>query len=420
MVAARRGCHHAAMANEETSNGGGTAPAAPAPAAPVRRLTRRTDDKVIAGVASGLGVYTGLDKVVFRVAFAVLLVAGGAGALLYVLAWWLIPTETEETSPGERALAHFKNWPWWVGVVLLCLGAAAFAGEANVGSGWVWGTALIGIGIIVFRHDATARPARPEARAIPAARLEEGGAATAETTVAYPVAPARPARERKEHSPLGWITLAGALVATGVATLISRGGGQGIRPVWLIALVLVIIGLGLVVGALFGRARWLILLGLPLIPLVLAASLIHVPIRGGWGERTFQPRDASALDAPYRLIGGIMRLDLTHLDYGVGAESVTASVVAGDLDVIVPTDVTVTVTGRVGAGRLQLLDREDDGIQVEETRVFDAGPDANALDLHLDVSFGQINVSRVPADSGKKPSDAGTKNESRNAGKASR
>jgi hypothetical protein len=187
--------------------------------------------------------------------------------------------------------------------------------------------------------------------------------------------------------------------------------------VWVIALVLVIIGFGLVVGALFGRARWLVLLGLPLIPLMLVASLIHVPIQGGWGERTFQPRDASALEAPYRLIGGIMRLDLTRLDFGGGEQSVTASVVAGNLDVVVPTGVTVTVTGRVGAGRLQLFGRQDDGIQVEETRVFDGGPDANALELHLDASFGQISVSRVPANAEGKPSDAGAKDESRNAGK---
>src|SRR5205823_487149 len=54
-----------------------------------RRLTRRSDQKVVAGVCAGLGEHFGVDPVLFRVAFIVLAVLGGTGLFLYGLAWLL-------------------------------------------------------------------------------------------------------------------------------------------------------------------------------------------------------------------------------------------------------------------------------------------------------------------------------------------
>src|SRR6266511_497496 len=45
-----------------------------------RRLHRRTDDKMIAGVASGLAEYLNIDPVIVRVAFVILAVVGGVGS----------------------------------------------------------------------------------------------------------------------------------------------------------------------------------------------------------------------------------------------------------------------------------------------------------------------------------------------------
>src|SRR5207253_3966229 len=71
--------------------GGGGAPPPP----PHKRLYRRTDDKVIAGVASGLGDYFNVDPVIVRIAFVLLAIAGGLGILAYGVMWWIVPPTRE-------------------------------------------------------------------------------------------------------------------------------------------------------------------------------------------------------------------------------------------------------------------------------------------------------------------------------------
>src|SRR5664279_4743028 len=48
-----------------------------------RRLYRRPDGRLGAGVASGLAEHLGLSPLLLRAAFALLVAAGGAGVLLY-------------------------------------------------------------------------------------------------------------------------------------------------------------------------------------------------------------------------------------------------------------------------------------------------------------------------------------------------
>jgi len=57
----------------------------------IRRLYRSPDDRVVAGVCGGLGEYFSIDPVLVRIVWIVLSLAGGAGLLLYILAWILVP-----------------------------------------------------------------------------------------------------------------------------------------------------------------------------------------------------------------------------------------------------------------------------------------------------------------------------------------
>ena len=63
-------------------------------AAGPKRLVRNRDDKVLAGVCSGIADYLGLDRNLVRV-LTVLGTVLGAGALViaYVAAWILVPAE---------------------------------------------------------------------------------------------------------------------------------------------------------------------------------------------------------------------------------------------------------------------------------------------------------------------------------------
>jgi len=60
---------------------------------PSRRLFRSADNKVIAGVCGGIGEYLGIDPVIVRLIFVILLVFGGSGLLLYLIFWLVIPSE---------------------------------------------------------------------------------------------------------------------------------------------------------------------------------------------------------------------------------------------------------------------------------------------------------------------------------------
>lgn len=90
---------------------------------PATRLLRRSRrDRVIAGVCGGLGRYLGIDPVLLRIAFVVLTVTGGAGILLYLLAFVVIPEQQEDEDLGPAPEARGDLW-MYVGVGLIALGS---------------------------------------------------------------------------------------------------------------------------------------------------------------------------------------------------------------------------------------------------------------------------------------------------------
>lgn len=57
----------------------------------VKKLFRDPDDKVIFGVCSGLGYYFGIDALIFRLAFIVMLFVFGSPILIYLILTMLMP-----------------------------------------------------------------------------------------------------------------------------------------------------------------------------------------------------------------------------------------------------------------------------------------------------------------------------------------
>jgi phage shock protein C len=61
---------------------------------PYKQLRRPTTDRMIAGVASGVGRYFDLDPTLIRVIFAVAgLLTAGVALLAYPIMWFLMPEE---------------------------------------------------------------------------------------------------------------------------------------------------------------------------------------------------------------------------------------------------------------------------------------------------------------------------------------
>ncbi len=70
-----------------------------------RRLYRSTKNKIIAGVAGGLGEYFDIDPVLIRIIFVVATLASGFGFLAYILLWIVVPKAEfvfATSSPGSE------------------------------------------------------------------------------------------------------------------------------------------------------------------------------------------------------------------------------------------------------------------------------------------------------------------------------
>ncbi len=70
-----------------------------------KRLIRTRKGRLLAGVCSGIGEYTGIDPTVVRVIFVALtLVTAGVFVLVYLAAWVIIPEEGEGASIAENLI----------------------------------------------------------------------------------------------------------------------------------------------------------------------------------------------------------------------------------------------------------------------------------------------------------------------------
>ena len=81
----------------------------PTPAPPRRQWVRPRDNRVLAGVAAGLGDRLGISIGVLRIGFLVATLFGGFGIVAYAAAWALMPASDEVTSPGERWLHDLQT-----------------------------------------------------------------------------------------------------------------------------------------------------------------------------------------------------------------------------------------------------------------------------------------------------------------------
>lgn len=196
---------------------------------------------------------------------------------------------------------------------------------------------------------------------------------------------------------LGRGTLAVILLMAGAMGLADASEGIDIGPEGYLAAALIVTGAGLVVGAWWGRARWLILLGAFLALSLGAAAKFDVPLRGGFGERFHRPTDFSEVDRNYRLFAGEMHLDFSEVDFPRGVTEIDASVAFGELHVRIPQDVTVIVTAEAHAGEVHVLGESDQGLGSEARRMVRGPRGSGTVRLDLEVGGGEIEVRRGAA-----------------------
>jgi predicted membrane protein len=205
-----------------------------------------------------------------------------------------------------------------------------------------------------------------------------------------------PAPPTDRHAPAAATVLVGALlVLVGIGWLLDAAGvavpWRAILPASLIA-----VGLACVAGAFRGRQHALIAVGVALmVVLSLAVALdwdVDVPVTGGVGDRTEQPRTPGDLTT-YELAVGNLQVDLRQLQVPPGTTAVEARVGVGQLVVHVPGGVSVEVMARSGLGEVQVLGEEESGFGSRVDGNFDAAS-PGTLRLDLRVGLGQVQVDR--------------------------
>lgn len=315
----------------------------PDPSAP-RLLQRRRSDRHLAGVAGGVADYLNVSATAVRVAFVLASLAGGAGIVAYLVGVALIPVAGESDSLGLRMVGGRRDLLLGLCIVTAALLLAAFSlGDLDTA---VIILLLVGGAVMWARSNSTASPrplATPQAWGppTPMSTWPQRSVVTAEPGPA----PAAPARRKRGSAQAVCIVLA----ATVLAALVT-GPYTGVVAV--VGTMLVVLVLGMTVIALSGRNPWALLAPLLVLALLFPVAKIFddsgAGIRDGFGEVHLVASDLT-VGRPERLAAGEMTLDLSELrSPGI----YTATIGAGHLLVTLPTDVTVRVFARVGAGEL--------------------------------------------------------------------
>jgi len=64
----------------------------------MKRLVRIKEGKMLGGVCGGIAKYLDIDPVIIRILWVAFTLLYGAGLLVYIVAWILIPEEDENIS----------------------------------------------------------------------------------------------------------------------------------------------------------------------------------------------------------------------------------------------------------------------------------------------------------------------------------
>jgi len=351
-------------------------------------IRRRTDDKWIAGVCSGLADRLRIDPVIVRAALVLLSVLGGAGITIYLVAWALLPNDRDEIA-AQRALRDGDGGSivLMVFAALALFGGSLFAGPWWSGSdGWGFPWGLVFVGLLIWwlvkrsgnRPDADQRimaqragspgsatppPTTSGAWPAPSRQSPQAGGPSVQQTQVIPqtqvvprVQVPRKPRRRSGGSLMALLAI-GLILAT-YGSLVWAGNSfswAGDHRTIAFAGALAAIGLLMFgLGIAGWRAGFVTVLAVVLAITAWTSSVVPTGIQlgGRVGDATWQPTSVSSI-ANYHLGVGDGVLDLGSLPTeGLSEARVPAYVGLGELKVLVPEGLTVRVVGHVGLGEI--------------------------------------------------------------------
>ena len=441
---------------ENTDTTAGPAYVPPLPPPPRPALRRSRSDRVLGGVAGGFAQWLRIDPVIVRVVLVVLAVFGGSGLVLYAVGWLFIPEEGSTETEADRFIAKGRTPGSTTRTVLIAivavLAAAAFLQLLAAGPLQVWGItgggsllllALVGGAVLwILNRDrtpasaapATMAPPPPSAAAAPSdsASMDSPTAVESRDTLVAPYAVASavatptatgyayggygdypgyqapvptpvPPRPPKARSYLGLATLSVSLLTMGVLGSLSLSGVATIPLVVILSAGLGVLGLGLLVGTLFGRAKWLMSLAIPLLLVVAIVAVVptnlRLPKTITVGDRLWSPTTVQTVAPSYSLTIGDAVLDLSQLTLpATGNVPIKANVGIGQLRVKVPAGMRVLVSATTGLGEVRIYGlpaRNGQNVTMTTELPGVTSSTGPTVDLTAEVGVGSLEVSRA-------------------------
>lgn len=66
-----------------------------------KKLYRSIKNRMLGGVAAGLGDYLSIDPTLVRLGFVALALMGGPGIVVYIIMWLVVPPEPLDEPPSQ-------------------------------------------------------------------------------------------------------------------------------------------------------------------------------------------------------------------------------------------------------------------------------------------------------------------------------
>lgn len=390
-------------------------------------LVRPTEGRVLAGVAQGLANRFDIAPWVVRAVFILLAFGGGAGVALYAAGWFLIRAEGETESAAERVFAGASTSRSWIGIGLVFFAALILLDNFTfLSGGVVWAVGLLIVGLLLYTGDlprlinrseeqggkqnpddkegvqqmttsdtrVSATTETPTQATTPPSGGTVGGDVPPTPTPTPPILPPA-AHKPREYSFLGRLTIGFMLLGLGVLALLDNLPGVTIEPEprHYMALAVTILGVGLLVGAFAGRARWLILVGVIMVPTMLFSPVFEYEWTSESFDRAVAPESFTDLDEAYSLELGNLYIDLTDLPWEGQTIELSVSVDAGNVEIRLPQGVGLTGSAEVSVGRVAGPGRESSGLGNPALMFNTPGP-RGTVNLDARVDIGNIEISR--------------------------
>lgn len=362
----------------------------------------------IAGVCGGLAKHFDVDPLIVRVVFVVLIFFGGAGLVAYGAAWLLVPDET-----GQRAIFPVDDRSRTFALAVVGgIAALLIIGDSWGGFGFPWPLAIIGLLVALLviksqRRDTGQQPAAPvslskdEPAAYSAGPQQSAPLAGAaqpwndrgrpvSRPLAPPPPPAPPGRSRKAGPILFLWTLALMALAIGTVGILDLAGFDVPDSAYP-ATILAISGLMLLVGAFYGRAGGIILVGL-----VAAVVAAGASITDNWDpqDTRYVPTSAADVRDRYSIETGRLVVDLSEVSdpAELAGRTIDISADLGQIIVILPDRLDVDWHASVDAGNVIRPGKlgEFGGIDFTDDGTYDVPADLGLVKLDTSVDLGAI------------------------------